>query len=344
MQPVAILASGMLTGVGLSGPTTCAAIRCAIDSFAETRFMDCGGEWIIGSEVPLEQPWRGLQRLVQMVVPAIRECLSQAGGVAPGSIPLLLAVAERERPGRLEGLEDGLFRQVVAEMGVRFHERSAVMPLGRIAGAVALGRACQLLYEEQVPLCLIAGVDSLLVAPTLTAYEERNRLLTSQNSNGLIPGEAGAAVLVARPGRTMDPDLLCRGIGVGQEPATIESEQPLRGDGMAQAFRFALEDADASLDEVQYRIADLNGEQYSFKEAAVAFSRTARKLKPAFELWHPADCVGEIGAAVGPFVLGVALAAARKRYAPGPGVLCHFAEDGTRRTAVILSYLASGAA
>ena len=83
MKPVAILASGMVTGVGLNAASSCAAIRCAIDNFSETRFMDQGGEWIIGSQVPLEQPWRGLPKLVHMVVPAIKECLAAAGSVRP---------------------------------------------------------------------------------------------------------------------------------------------------------------------------------------------------------------------------------------------------------------------
>ena len=56
-QPLAIVGSGMVTGVGLSAPASCAAIRCAIDNFQETRFMDSGGEWLLGCEVPLEQPW-----------------------------------------------------------------------------------------------------------------------------------------------------------------------------------------------------------------------------------------------------------------------------------------------
>ena len=74
--PIAILASGMVTGVGLTWASTCAAIRCAISNFDETRFMDRGGEWIIGSSVPLAEPWRGRAKLIKMVVPAIRECLA----------------------------------------------------------------------------------------------------------------------------------------------------------------------------------------------------------------------------------------------------------------------------
>src|SRR2546430_17370439 len=112
MKPVAIIASGMVTSVGLNAASSCAAIRCGIDNFSETRFMDKGGEWIIGSQVPLDQPWRGLPKLVHMVVPAIRECLAQAGDVTPELIPLLLCVAEKERGGRLEGLDDQLVADV----------------------------------------------------------------------------------------------------------------------------------------------------------------------------------------------------------------------------------------
>ena len=158
--------------------------------------MDKGGEWIVGSQVPLDQPWRGLPKLLHMVVPAIRECLAHIGNVRPEMIPLLLCVAEKDRPGRLEGLDDRLFSDVQTELGVRFHPRSSVIPHGRVAGGLAMLQACKLLHEERLPFCVIAGVDSYLVASTLAAYEEKSRLLTSQNSNGFIPGEAGAAVLV----------------------------------------------------------------------------------------------------------------------------------------------------
>ena len=339
MKPIAIIAAGMVTSVGLDAPSSCAAIRCAIDNFSETRFMDKGGEWIVGSQVPLEQPWRGLPKLVHMVVPAIRECLAQAGNVRPEMIPLLLCVAEKERPGRLEGLDDQLFSDVQTELGVRFHARSAVIPRGRVAGGLAMLHARELIHEERLPFCIIAGVDSLLVASTLAAYEEKNRLLTSQNSNGFIPGEAGAAVLV---GPQSSIGLFCLGIGTGQEKATIASEEPFRADGMVQAFKAALADGGKTMADVDYRITDSNGEQYWFKEAALAVTRTLRVRKEEFEIWHPADCIGEVGAAIGACAFGVAQAAARKDYAPGRGPLCHFSGDDSERLAMVLAGSAEG--
>jgi 3-oxoacyl-[acyl-carrier-protein] synthase I len=81
---LAILATGMVTGVGLTAPAACAAIRCAIDNFQETRFMDAGGEWMLGCEVPLEQPWRGRTKLVKMLAMALQECLDDVPEPGPG--------------------------------------------------------------------------------------------------------------------------------------------------------------------------------------------------------------------------------------------------------------------
>jgi 3-oxoacyl-[acyl-carrier-protein] synthase I len=300
--------------------------------------MDKGGEWVIGCPVPLESQWRGLEKLVQMAIRAIRDCLERHPDVLLESIPLLLCVAERERPGRIYGLEDQLFHRIASQLGARFHRQSAVIPGGRVAVALALDRARHLIYDERMALCLIVGVDSMLVGRTLLTYERNDRLLTSGNSNGFIPGEAAAAVCVGPPTSSSQPDLRCVGIGVGRESATIDSGEPLRADGMVQAFRAAVAEAGLTLADTDYRITDLNCEQYGFKEAVLAWNRTLRARKETNDVWHPADCIGEVGAAIGPCVLGIALAAAAKGYAPGRRVLCHFAEDGGDRAAMVLEY------
>lgn len=68
-----------------------------------------------------------------------------------------------------------------------------------------------------------------------------------------------------------------------------------------------------------------------------------KKVKPEFDIQHPADCIGEVGAAIVPTVLAVAKAAAEKHYAPGPGVICHFGNDDGLRAAVVLRYVGDGA-
>ena len=107
---------------------------------------------------------------------------------------------------------------------------------------------------------------------------------------------------------------------------------------MVQAFKGAFTDAGCTLGDLDYRITDSNGEQYWFKEATLALDRILRNRKELFEIWHPADCIGEIGAAIGPCTFGLALQASRKRYAFGRGPLCHFSAEDSERLALVLKF------
>jgi len=334
-----VLSSGMVTGVGLNAAASCAAIRVGINLFDDTRFIDDGGEWIVGSSVPLEQPWRGRRKLIEMVSRAINECLDPLGDTGREEIPLLLCVAEETRPGRIQGLDETFLDEIQARVSKkRFREHATIVANGRVGGIVAIHHARDVIHHRGWSHCIVAGVDSFLVAGTLGAYQERYRLQTSQNSNGFIPGEAATAVLLGAASDDAGPQLQCLGLGFGEEKATVDSEEPLRADGMVAAFRAALADAQLDLGDLDFRIADVSGEQYGFKEAALALTRVLRKRKEEFDIWHPADCVGEVGAAMVPCVLGVALAASRKNYLIGKRAICHFANDDTQRAAMVIAY------
>ena len=343
VMPLTIGSYGLVTGVGLDAPSSCAAIRGAIDNFQETRFVDSGGEWILASEVPLEQPWRGKTKLIKMLALAINECLAGEAKVKPETTPLLLCLSESERAGRVIDDDNQFFQELNEELGLDFHDKSRVISQGHVGFTTALLRARSLIQEGIAAQVLIAGVDGFLVGPTLAYYEEQDRLLTSQNSNGFIPGEAAGAVLVQAPGKSSSSQLLCLGIGYGNEQSTVYAEDiPLRGDGMAQAIRSALSEAGCDMGATDFRIVDVSGEQYAFKEAALALLRVLRQRKVFYDIWHPAECVGEVGAAIGPIILGVLLAAMHKGYSPGNNVLAHFANDEGKRAAMVLTYQAVG--
>jgi 3-oxoacyl-[acyl-carrier-protein] synthase-1 len=128
-------------------------------------------------------------------------------------------------------------------------------------------------------------------------------------------------------------------MGTDREKATIESEEPLRAEGLIHAIREAFREGGVTYEDVHYRITDLNGEHYKFKEMVLAMMRFQRTPRSKlFDLWHPIEYIGDVGAAIGPVVLGVALHAARKGYAVGPGVLCTFANDEGERAALVARY------
>lgn len=333
-RPLAVVRTGTVTSVGLSAPAACAAIRSGLTNPSATRFMDSGGNWINSHTVPLEPPLRGLPKLTHMAAMAASECLHDIPREQWSQIPMLLCVAENDRPGRLHGLEDQLLPDICKLLdGAQLSSASRIVAHGRVSVAVALLHARKLVYEENVPAVLILAADSLLFWPTLQEYDRQDRLLTERNSNGFIPGEAASAILVTRP--TTSAHLAIVGLGLATESASIDSEQPLRADGLSRAIMDALADAGCELHQLDFRISDISGEQYYFKEAALAYSRTLRQRKEDFDLWHPAECMGETGSAIGPIMIAVAEAAVRKAYAPGPGILLHASNDGGQRAAIV---------
>jgi 3-oxoacyl-[acyl-carrier-protein] synthase I len=336
-KPIAILSTGLLTSVGATAPASCAAFRAKITNPTETRFIDSRGEWIMAHHVTLEAPWRGLAKLAKMAARVIAEALEGMPKWEWNQIPVILCVAESERPGRMSGLDDQLFHQVQAQLDVKFAAQSTLVSQGRVSVAVALARARTLITEAGISRVLVAATDSLLSWPTLRHYEQSDRLLTPGNSNGFMPGEAAGALLVGRPTGDVG-ELVCSGIGFGHEEANVESEDPLRGDGLSQAIKAALADAGRELHDMDFRITDISGEQYYFKEAALALSRTLRVRKQVFDIWHPAECTGEVGAASGATIISAAQAACHKQYSKGQNILAHIANDTGQRAALALQH------
>ena len=331
--PLAILNTGLVTAVGLNTAAACAAIRAGVSNASETRFMDSAGEPLRGHRVPLEDEWLGTPRLVKMATLAIEEALTGVPREQWRTIPLLLCTAEAGRHDR-PNLDSILFEAITRELRADFASGSATIPHGRVSVAIALERARELIGEGRVAGVLVVAVDSLLNAAVLRTYEQAGRLLTALNSDGFIPGEAAGAALVGTP--AAGTSIRCVGLGFATETALLDSGVPLRAEGLSQAIRTALLEAGRGLHDVDVRITDLSGEQYYFKEAALALARVLRVRREQIDLWHPAECIGEVGAAAGIAVLAVARIALTKSYVPGPLVLAHFAGDDGRRAAALV--------
>ena len=336
-RPIAILKTGLVTSVGLTAPATCAALRAKLTNPSETRFIDSSGEWIMAHQVTLDKPWRGLTKLAKMAAMAIEEALAGIARKEWRRIPLLLCVAEPDRPGRLDGLDDQLFLDIQTELDAQFSPQSVIVAHGRVGVAVAMAQARALLDQGKITRVLIAATDSLVSWPTLSHYERGDRLLTPSNSNGFMPGEGAGALLVGADGGAAG-ELLCTGIGFAREAAHLDSGEPLRAEGLSQAIKAALSDAGLEMHHMDFRITDLSGEQYYFKEAALALSRTLRQRKEEFDLWHPAECTGEQGAVAGAAVIAIADAACRKAFSMGPNILAHMANDAGQRAALALQF------
>ena len=340
MIRVAVTAAGMVTAVGFNQSSSCAAIRAGISGIREVNLWDAeSGEYLTGGKVDLPHWWEGVGKLAELVVPAIEECLRKAAGIPRHEIPILLGVAPPDRPHRLRHLDEQILDEVEYRLDLPHHQESRVIAQGNVSGAHALRQARTLMQRFLLPACIVCGVDSYLQQNVMEAYMEERRILTPRNSNGFIPGEAGCAVLVEPAGARHRDELEILGIGTGRETGTIQSDLPCRGEGITQAVRQALNESGLTIFDTAYRMADLNGEHYKFKEAIFAEGRFMnRRYEGFYDLWHPIECTGEVGAANVPCILAVALHASQKRYAPGDTTLCHFSNDDGDRAALIVRF------
>ncbi len=106
----------------------------------------------------------------------------------------------------------------------------------------------------------------------------------------------------------------------------------------AAAIKEALDDAGHGESLLDFRITDISGEHYYFKEAALAFGRLDRTKREEFDIWHPADCVGEVGSTLGLIMIGVLKAACEKAYSKGNHILAHLGDDDGKRASMIFSW------
>ncbi|MEP2028060.1 MAG: 3-oxoacyl-ACP synthase [Paracoccaceae bacterium] len=334
-----IIAAGMATAVGLDCASSCAAMRGRLDGFQETRFVAGSGNWQIGAPVPLPRNWIGAKRLAHLVAGAIVEVQNKAPE-ATADASLILCLAEEDRPGRLPSDETAFAKMVAEIVEARSSQRTAIVAHGRPAGFAALDRARRMLSEGVSKNVIVAGVDSYLTGPAIAHYLGQERLLGEDNSNGFIPGEAAGAVLcsIAEKG-----GLVLAGLGLAREKAHIYNgldedglDLPLRGDGMTSAYKAAMDEAGVALSGIEYRISDLIGEQFFFKQSTLASLRLERGRKEFQDLWSPGESLGNIGAATVPIMLGMALTAAEKGYTPGCPVLIEASSDAGACGAAVL--------
>jgi 3-oxoacyl-[acyl-carrier-protein] synthase-1 len=159
---------------------------------------------------------------------------------------------------------------------------------------------------------LVGAIDSYWDMGLLEALDGEGRLKTGAIADGFVPGEGAAFILVGSPRvekRPSKPRVRIVAAGIGNEAGHLYSQAPYHGDGLAEAFRAAF--AAAAPSEIGQRqvgcvYAGLNGESHWAKEWGVSHIRNAHRFAEPVRLEHPADCMGDPGAALGLILLGLA--------------------------------------
>jgi 3-oxoacyl-[acyl-carrier-protein] synthase-1 len=316
-------------------------MRAGISAFGDLPHRDDRGAAIIGAAVPgLDAKLDVDERLMELLARAIAECVHGCDRRELREVPLFVGLAEPQRPGGSAALGGRLVFEIERRLGVTFQDdQSCAIASGRTAGFEALQRARKLMQAERFSRCLVCAVDSYLNAESLDWLGEHWRLKNDENSDGVIPGEAAAAVMVqAGPELSSVSPTIVKGLGFGTERATVLTEEPpFLGLGLTDAARTALLEAGIQMHQTGFRISDVTGESYGFKEQSLVLGRLLRSHREeGYAMWHCAENIGDTGAAAGVVELITAFHAFQKGYAPGAIAMCFTSGDWGKRAVALL--------
>ena len=372
--PIAVTGMGMMTPVGLSVAASCAAFRAGITRLTpvfgkmladdENQPVPAAGgrvplEWFTGGPIEDEYPgheaWGlpipppshafvtpGAARLLELAAPAAAEAWKQArlADRAPRPTGLYLGLDDADDA---RGLADGLAEALHVSFAIERADK-----LGRAAALAALHRAIRHLREGRVEVALVGGVDSLVRPEVIERLAGAGVLKSEDHPQGIAPGEAAAfLVLEAAPGAGTKPLAWITGTGLAEEPSA-GTDDANEGIGLTRALRAAREAAAGHQPEKFPRIVcDLNGDRYRAMEWAYALIRALPDLKQdkrgevwgpeETERWHPAEYIGDVGAASAIVNAAWAITAMRKGYARSDDALLWGASNGSLRAAAFLT-------
>jgi 3-oxoacyl-[acyl-carrier-protein] synthase I len=342
-ENVVIVGAGMVTAVGLSAAETAASVRAGTARFAETTILDKRFEPFVLAEVledglpelAEELAKEGLAareaRMIRLATLALGECLkSLPPGEPPPGLSLTLPETETTRPLEHRAFLERLGRQTGWPFDPKWSDASH---RGRAGGLVAIGQASDLIRMGRAKFMVAGGVDTFRDLYVLGTLDKDKRVKSAANLDGFIPGEGAAFLLLADPGAASAAGLAPWGtisvVAQAMEPGHLYSEQPYRGDGLAQAVQ-QLAQSGALLGPIQEVYSSMNGENHWAKEWGVARIRSNGTFAGGHGMHHPADCYGDTGAACGPIMVGLAALGVTQGYRGAPALVYGSSDQGQR--------------
>lgn len=311
---------GMVTAIGANTAMTAASVRAGVTGYQSTDYYTqqtkqpitmtrVPRELLDSMQVDIDEGsyYSGqYDNIIKMAILALREAVSNQ--VITQSVPLILAMPE-DLPQVTYITPDALQANLLNQKDLPLHNNLVrYIRTGRAAGIEGLDLAQRYLFDQGEDYVLLGGSDSYWAYPRLSELDKDNRVLTPVSQDSFAPGEgAGFLLLTRHPERAMVRDhhiISLSSSGCSQEPGHLSSVEPYKGDGLDQAFKQALKDYTGKAIDTIY--ASMNGENHWAKEYGVAYMRNKKSFSDTVKIEHPADCYGDLGAATGPILIGLA--------------------------------------
>jgi 3-oxoacyl-[acyl-carrier-protein] synthase-1 len=333
-----IVGLGGQTSLGLTWPAVAAAVRAGLNCFSLSdhlrRFKD-GEPLKVARLAALPVEASAPERMRRMGLAAAREALlpwsqsfAATNAVSP-PIPVLLSVPP-ERPGLAAAAGKALVQEILQNLPVAVDRgRCGLATSGHEGGLAALAFAVKEVQKGAIPAYLVGGVESYLDVDSLHWLERQERLKGEEQPNGFVPGEGSGFVLVCSRETALRRRLPIHaevlGSGRGVEPRCWWGPEPTIGTGLTQAFQAVFRGPPSG--QVRMTVSDLNGETWRSEEWSYAYVRTGKHHASPLDHRHPASYWGDVGAASGPLLIGMAALDLARYHGPQSTALIWSASD-----------------
>jgi 3-oxoacyl-(acyl-carrier-protein) synthase len=298
---VAIVGCGAITAVGCGMDALLAALRTnasglrACEKFNSPRFQSN----IVGSALPDSDSENSAHHLATEALRQARtEAHSVLSSISPEHIGLVLSTTKANIEA-LERLSENrpcsetarrhlqgnfLADDLAAEHGARGPVQC--VSTACVSGLIAIQQGAKIIQRGAADAVLVVGVDSLsefVVAgfTALKAIDPNGCRPFDAARCGLSPGEAGAAIVLARADFAPGLAIKIRGWG-GSNDANHLTGPSRDGSGLAQAIRSTLASAKLSPSEIDYVNAHGTGTPYNDAMESMALRAVFGETCPPF--------------------------------------------------------------
>jgi 3-oxoacyl-[acyl-carrier-protein] synthase I len=302
MNRLRILGAGAATPIGLTAASTAAAFRAGVVRF---RALDNVGT--LRASYLDALPWglASTERTVGLTSHALSDLLRTKTLNASTELRAWIGLSESEPQG--PAVEHALRDYLRAALP--WLVESTVIRGGRAAFFAALAAANRSLLAHDCDVALVGAADSLCAPEWMQTLAHERRLLGPE-TEGLIPGEGAAFLLLARQdfagsrGSARPTLLAC---ATAQEHHHRRQTAPNAAEALTAVFR-ALRTAPAT----QGRRADMfltceTGEPFWTEEVAMAYLRNTALMPEPFRRTMAAEALGDLGAAAGAVMTAIGL-------------------------------------
>ncbi|MBI4700579.1 MAG: hypothetical protein HY744_05350 [Deltaproteobacteria bacterium] len=347
-----VAAAGARTPLGLTAAQTGFLLRAGMAAMAAAPLCDAeGGAVTMCFDTTLAPLCVGEERACALALAALGEALAavpEAG--RPRSALLLLCLdgaggggaggGGRRRGGAAPGAAVAAAVHASAEQRLGAVELE-VVARGAAGAAWALGPALARLAARQIDAVLLGGVHTDYDPLAIRALEAQGRLFSPKNPDAVVPGEAAAFALLARPERARLRDggsTACLvAVGTGEERAGPDNDHSsFEARGLTAAVRGAAAAIEPAQGRIGWAITDLAFEQARHHEWSAVLTRTHALWCEPHALDAPAQRLGRLGAAALPLGLVLAAEGWRRGWAPAPRALAIAGSDTGERGALLL--------